>query len=174
MTAVKSTAVIGLGGNLENPQIQVQRAIQALSELPQTQLLKASRLYASKPQGPQDQPDFINAVAIIQTALNPYDLLAACQELESTLGKRKVRHWGERLIDLDILLYDDVCLQTPQLTLPHAFLAQRDFVLLPLQEIWPDCDIVNLGKVTDLVNNLTETFVLPIDPFLEKFPLDPV
>lgn len=156
-------AIIGLGGNLDNPQQSVTQAIALLSELPSTKLVKASSLYASKPQGPQDQPDFINAVAMIETKLAPMALLASLQTLEKQMGKVKKRHWGERLIDLDILLFADRIIDLPQLTIPHPQIPFRDFVLLPLAEIMPDCEIPKYGKVADLIAELSESFLYPLE-----------
>ena len=128
---------IGLGSNLANPLLQVQSALRSLSELPSTQLQQVSPCYASTPQGPQDQPDFVNAVCLLQTELTPLALLDALQAIEQAQGRIKKRHWGERLIDLDILLYDNMLLQTERLTLPHPQMVQRDFVLIPLADIAP-------------------------------------
>jgi 2-amino-4-hydroxy-6-hydroxymethyldihydropteridine diphosphokinase len=128
---------IGLGSNLANPLLQVQSALRSLSELPSTQLQQVSPCYASTPQGPQDQPDFVNAVCLLQTELTPLALLDALQAIEQAQGRIKKRHWGERLIDLDILLYDNMLLQTECLTLPHPQMVQRDFVLIPLADIAP-------------------------------------
>lgn len=156
------TAVIGIGSNLDSPKDQVIRAIDSLNRLDGCQLLASSSLYASKPQGPQDQPDFVNAVAVIETTLSPQALLARLQALEIRQGKNKLRHWGERVIDLDILLYGQQVIHTDDLQVPHPQMAHRDFVLLPLQEILPDCEIPGVGAVGDLVNQLTETFVIPL------------
>jgi len=153
---------IGLGSNLQDPASQIEQAFQALDQLPQTRLLKHSRLYSSKPLGPQDQPDFVNAVCLVETELDPQTLLAALQEIERNQGRIKKRHWGERNIDLDILLYADQKLQTQTLTIPHPEIAQRDFVLLPLAEITPGLLIPELGPVEDLISQLEITFVIPL------------
>ncbi len=135
MSAV--TAYIGLGANIGDPQQQLIRALQALNGLPSTRLTDWSSFYSSRPLGPQDQPDFINAVAAIETSLSPAELLACTQQLELAQGREKVRHWGERCIDLDILLYDDRVVDTPDLKIPHAGLTERSFVVVPLLEIAP-------------------------------------
>ena len=136
MSAV--TAYIGLGANIDDPQQQLIRALKALNGLPSTRLTGWSSFYSSRPLGPQDQPDFINAVAVIETSLPPAELLAHTQHLESAQGREKRRHWGERCIDLDILLYGDQVVDTPDLTIPHAGLTERSFVIVPLLEIAPD------------------------------------
>lgn len=153
---------IGLGSNLQDPASQVERALQSIDQLPKTRLLKHSRLYSSKPLGPQDQPDFVNAVCLIETELDPQALLFALQQIELNQGRIKKRHWGERNIDLDILLYADKTLQTQTLTVPHPEIAQRDFVLLPLAEIAPGLLIPGLGQVEDLISQLETTFVIPL------------
>lgn len=154
---------IGLGANLNDPQAQIEQAIVSLSKIPQTRFIKASSLYASKPQGPQDQPDYVNAAVHLETALTPLELLSACQSIEQQQGKQKVRHWGERLIDIDILLFDDWVVDTPDLTIPHPFMTQRDFVLLPLLEIWPDCQLPDQSCLSDWITQLPETFVMALN-----------
>jgi len=129
---------IGLGSNLAEPLLQLQRALTALAELPQTSLLASSSFYRSAPMGPQDQPDFVNAVAALATMLSAEDLLDRLQAIETAQGRVRSRHWGPRTLDLDLLLYGDTCLQGPRLTLPHARLAERNFVLYPLAELAPD------------------------------------
>ncbi|WP_038150407.1 2-amino-4-hydroxy-6-hydroxymethyldihydropteridine diphosphokinase [Thiomicrorhabdus chilensis] len=153
---------IGLGSNLQDPASQIEQSFQTLDQLSQTRLVKHSRLYSSKPLGPQDQPDFVNAVCLIETELDPQTLLAALQEIEHNQGRIKKRRWGERNIDLDILLYADQKLQTQTLTIPHPEIAQRDFVLLPLAEITPGLLIPELGPVEDLISQLETTFVIPL------------
>lgn len=128
---------IGLGANLNNPHTQIQTAVEFLKHLPSTQLLVVSSYYGSKPLGPQDQPDYQNAVAEITTELTPTELLDALQAQEQQQGRIKLRHWGERCIDLDILLYGDLVLESERLTLPHKELKKRSFVVMPLQEIAP-------------------------------------
>jgi len=154
---------LGLGGNLSNPVEQLKVALKSINSLPNTELLKTSSFYASKPQGPQDQPDFVNTVCQISTSLEPGALLAALQRIELEQGKVKKRHWGERLIDLDILLYDQLQMATQQLTLPHAHMHQRDFVLVPLAEIAPELEIPDQGSVVQLIEQLDESFLIPLD-----------
>ncbi|MDG6773407.1 2-amino-4-hydroxy-6-hydroxymethyldihydropteridine diphosphokinase [Thiomicrorhabdus sp. ZW0627] len=154
---------IGLGSNLDNPAGQIEKALQALDALPETRLLKASRLYSSKPLGPQDQPDFLNAVCLLETALPPLKLLDALQAIEREQGRVKKRHWGERSIDLDILLYGRMRMDSERLTLPHKEIANRDFVLLPLAEISPGLTIPEQGQVENLVERLETTFVVPME-----------
>lgn len=135
--ATQHCAYIGLGSNLDDPIRQVEQALDELSRLPLCRRATRSSLYASKPVGPQDQPDFVNAVAVIETRLSPLALLDQLQALEQRHSRRRLRHWGPRTLDLDLLLYDDARLDIPRLQVPHPELARRGFVLLPLAEIAP-------------------------------------
>ena len=132
--------LIGLGSNLCDPALQVTKAIAALSSLPQTRLIQASSLYQSLPQGPQDQDRFCNAVALLETRLTPAALLLALQAIEQQSGRIKTRHWGERILDLDLLFYGQhtIRLHDPDLCIPHPHALSRDFVLIPALEICPD------------------------------------
>lgn len=154
---------IGLGGNLDNPLSQLQSAVVHLESLPETTLVRCSQFYGSKPLGPDDQPDFINAVCQIETQLSPQVLLSALQKIEIEQGRIKKRHWGERLIDLDILLYADEIIKTADLTIPHAEIALRDFVLIPLAEIAPGLVIPGLGCVETLISNLEISYLKPLN-----------
>ncbi len=131
-------AYIGLGSNLEAPAEQIKTALIDLQSLPATQLLKTSSLYASPPMGPQDQPDYINAVALLDTTLPAHDLLDALQAIEQQHGRQRKRHWGERTLDLDILLYGQQMIEDERLRVPHPGLTQRAFVVYPLLEIAGD------------------------------------
>lgn len=130
---------IAIGSNLGNPINKAQKAIQALQSLPHSKMVKVSSLYSSKPMGPADQPDYINAVAALDTLLSPLELLEHTQAIELEQGReRKNERWGPRTLDLDILLYGDLVLESEQLTLPHYGISVREFVLYPLAEIEPD------------------------------------
>jgi 2-amino-4-hydroxy-6-hydroxymethyldihydropteridine diphosphokinase len=128
---------IGLGGNLENPAARLCRTLARLDQLPDTRVIRHSSLYGSRPVGPADQPDFINAVAELETELTPLALLDKLQGLENDAGRVRTRHWGERTLDLDILLLDDRVVNEPRLRIPHPELEHRGFVLVPLAEIAP-------------------------------------
>ena len=161
--ATMTRVYIGIGSNLQEPIQQVQQAIAALSQLPSTQLLSRSRLYRSSPMGSQDQPDYINAVAEIETTLTPLELLQALNEIERTQGRvRDGSRWGPRTIDLDILLFGDECINLPQLTIPHPGLHERNFVLYPLQEIAPALEIPGRGELVTLVANCPASGLEPI------------
>ena len=129
-------AYIGLGSNLDDPLAQVMRAIDELSALPQTQLVQCSAIYSSKPVGPE-QPDFINAVALLDTHLAPLALLDALQAIEQQHGRQRLVHWGARTLDLDLLLYGEQVINQPRLNVPHPGLQERAFVLVPLADIAP-------------------------------------
>ena len=130
---------IGMGANLIEPVAQLKRAVAALALLPATQLRQVSQFYSSKPMGPQDQPDYVNAVAAIETELSPQQLLTALQQIEQQQGReRKAERWGPRTLDLDILLYGQLKLTTANLTIPHYGMHLREFVLYPLAEIAPE------------------------------------
>lgn len=128
-------AAIGLGSNLGNPARNVRRALQALSETGAT--IAVSHFYASKPWGKSGQPDFCNAVALIETELRPRELLAALKVLETRLGRVPGERWGPRVIDLDILTYGEERMDEPDLQIPHAHLYERAFALVPLAEVDP-------------------------------------
>lgn len=135
---MKKIVYIGLGSNLENPVRQIITATQSLSQIPETALLQASSFYISPPMGPTDQPDFINRVVGLETALAAEPLLDCLQEIERKQFRIRTRHWGPRTIDLDILLYGDQIITSNRLTVPHAGLKDRAFFLYPLAEIAPN------------------------------------
>src|SRR5690606_20035854 len=130
MTTDASTfnVFIGLGSNLGDSAVTLQRAARALAELPGTQLIDVSPLFRTRPVGPQDQPDYLNAAAHLVTTIAPVELLVALKGIEQQLGRTPTRHWGERVIDLDILDYENVILDSERLTLPHAHIGERGFV----------------------------------------------
>lgn len=128
---------IGIGSNIDNPIKQLQRAFDWLQQLPSSHLVKRSALFRTAPIGPQDQPDFINAVAALETTLTPLVLLDQLQHLEQKAGRIHRRHWGERSLDLDLLLYGKQTINTPRLKVPHPEMQHRAFVLVPLADIEP-------------------------------------
>ena len=148
-------AYIALGSNLHTPLEQLKRALNALAQLPQTQLMAVSSFYRSKPLGPQDQPDYLNAAVEISTALSPLALLDELQRIENEQGRVRLRRWGERTLDLDILLYGDEIIQTERLTVPHYDMHNREFVIVPLAEIAPNLILPNGQKLAELVDRFT-------------------
>lgn len=140
------TAFIGLGSNLEDPSGQLQRAFADLDALPDTRLVAHSSLYRSAPVGYLDQPDFVNAVARLETGLTPHDLLRSLLDIEHRHGRERTFRNAPRTLDLDVLLYDDLQLHEHGLTIPHPQMHLRAFVLQPLLEIAPDCAIPGVGS----------------------------
>lgn len=150
MAAQTHTACVALGANIGEPLRQIEAGFSALAALPGTRLLARSSLYRSAPVGYADQPDFINAVAMIETALVPHALLDALLEIERAHGRVREFPNAPRTLDLDIVLYGDVVLQEPGLTIPHARMLERAFVMVPLTEIAPDVVVPGRGRVRDL------------------------
>lgn len=138
MAAAQHTAYISLGSNLADPVRQIEQALDELDGLPLTRRSTCSPLYRSRPVGPQDQPDFVNAVARIATRLSPLALLDQLQALEQRHRRVRQRHWGPRTLDLDLLLFANRRLTSARLTLPHPGLLERIFVLIPLADIAPE------------------------------------
>jgi 2-amino-4-hydroxy-6-hydroxymethyldihydropteridine diphosphokinase len=151
-----SRAFIALGSNLQQPQQQVQQALNELARLPKTSLIKHSSLYRTAPVGYDNQPDFINAAAEVETDLAPLELLHALLALESTQGRERPFPNAPRVLDLDLLLYDDMVMNTAELTLPHPRMHERGFVLLPLAEIAPDLIIPEYGNITQLAQTCVD------------------
>lgn len=149
------TAYIAVGSNLDDPINQAKLAIEALKTLPQSQFITASSLYSSTPMGPQDQPDYINAVVAIKTQLSPLALLDCTQAIEQQQGrKRKAERWGPRTLDLDIVLYGNEVMDSERLTLPHYGMKAREFVLYPLYEIAPSLQLPDGTKLSELLNQV--------------------
>jgi len=141
-------ALVGLGGNLGDAAATVRHAFKDLDALPHTRLLRASRLYRSRAWGRTDQPDFINAVAMLQTTLGARELLDALLGIEHDAGRERHadERWGPRILDLDLLLYGDAVIDEPGLHVPHPHLHERSFALAPLVEIAPDAMIPGVGS----------------------------
>jgi len=144
-------AYIGIGSNQDNPAARAQAAFEELERLPATRLVARSSLYGSKPMGPADQPDYVNAVAGVDTRMPALDLLQALAQIEDRQGRvRGTQKWGPRTLDLDLLLYGAQCIATPVLTVPHPGMHERDFVLVPLAEIAGDLDVPGRGSLSIL------------------------
>lgn len=141
------TAYVALGANLDDPATTVRAAFAALANLPDSRIVHCSSLYRTAPVGLADQPEFINAVAEVETALAPEALLDALLEIEQRFGRIRAERNGPRTLDLDLLLYNDQCVDLPRLTLPHPRLHLRAFVLQPLAEIAPNLTIPGRGTV---------------------------
>lgn len=142
------TAYVGLGGNLGNPVATLKAAVFELNGIPGSRCMQVSGFYRNPPMGPQDQAPYINAVAAIETRLAPLVLLRWLLELEHRHGRVRGRHWGARTLDLDLLLYGAVSMQTRELVLPHPGLHCRAFVVHPLAELTPTLSIPGRGALS--------------------------
>lgn len=149
-----SLAYVALGSNLEQPAEQIRAALAALAALAGTSVLAHSSLYLTTPVGYLDQPDFINAVAQLETSLSPHDLLEALMQIEAGFGRERSFRNAPRVLDLDILLYQDTVLDDPQLLLPHPRMHQRAFVMVPLAEIAPDLPVGEHGQAAAIAATL--------------------
>ena len=150
-----SIVYIALGSNLNMPIQQLNLAIQAMADLPDTEIKKVSSLYQSQPLGPQDQPDYVNAVACLETGLSPLALLDALQNIENEQGRIRLRRWGERTLDLDILLYDNQIIHNERLTVPHYDMQNREFVIVPLYEVSPELILPDGVSLQQLVKRFS-------------------
>ena len=147
-------AYVGLGSNLDGPSQQIETAFELLNAIPKTRLITRSTLYRSAPFGGIEQPDFINAAAALLTRLTAQKLLDELQQIERNRGREPggVR-WGPRVLDLDLLVYSHSVITTPDLTVPHPGIAERNFVLLPLCDLAPDLDVPGLGRIDKISVN---------------------
>ena len=161
MTTPGQRTYIGLGSNLENPRNQVEAALEELNQLPGTRLLAASSLYQSKPLGPP-QPDFINAVALLETTLPALALLDQLQGLEQRHQRVRREHWGPRTLDLDLLLYGDESVDHPRLQVPHPELTKRNFVLYPLAELAPELTLPTGTPLAALLAQVSRDGLQPL------------
>ena len=146
-----STVYIGLGSNINGPVQQIESAIKSLNQLPHAKMASLSSLYSSPPMGPSPQPDYVNAVICLQTKLAPVQLLDKLLAIEALQGRKRGIRWGSRSLDLDILMYDQIILNSERLKIPHPGLCERNFVLYPLQEIAPELKIPGRGQIVDCI-----------------------
>lgn len=163
---METLCYIGIGSNLGDSVANVNSALKQLSIHPQLKLLSRSGLYSSKPHGPQNQPDYVNAVAAITTELPAMDLLHALFHIENNHGRERLsdQRWGPRTLDLDLLLYGDSIIDEPDLTVPHPYLCERSFVVYPLSELSPELILPNGVRLQDCKQQLAgdDLFVLAI------------
>ncbi|MGP8850527.1 2-amino-4-hydroxy-6-hydroxymethyldihydropteridine diphosphokinase [Enterobacter asburiae] len=149
-------AYIAIGSNLASPLEQVNAAVQALGEIPQSKIVAVSSFYRTPPLGPQDQPDYLNAAVVLETALDAETLLDNTQRIELHQGRvRKAERWGPRTLDLDIMLFGHETINTERLTVPHYDMKNRGFMLWPLFEVAPDLifpDGIPLRTILDNLN----------------------
>ena len=159
-----STAYVGIGSNLGEPLEQVRRARDALAELPKTRLVEISPLYRNPAVGPGEQPDYVNAVAAIETRLEPHELLDALLVIEANQGRiRGAVRWQPRTVDLDLLVYGDRTIRDQRLTVPHPHIHERAFVLKPLLDLAPDLDVPGHGPVATLLSDVPGGLLRRID-----------
>ncbi|MBP2196527.1 2-amino-4-hydroxy-6-hydroxymethyldihydropteridine diphosphokinase [Pantoea cypripedii] len=149
---------LALGSNLADPLHQVDAALAALDAIPQTTRVATSSLYRTPPYGPQDQPDYLNAVVALETGLTAESLLDQTQRIELEHGRvRKAERWGPRTLDLDILLFGDAVINTPRLTVPHYDIHNRAFMLLPLLELAPQLTFPDGTPLAPLLATLDQS-----------------
>lgn len=161
-------ACVALGANLGDPAAQVRLAAAELALIPETRLMACSSLYLSKPVGFLDQPDYVNAVAVLHTRLTPRTLLDRLLEIETRHGRSRAFKNAPRTLDLDLLLYDGLVMHEPGLTLPHPRMLERAFVLAPLAEIAPGCIIPGQGSVRENLAKLDSAGLIRLpDPALK-------
>lgn len=153
---MRERCFIGIGSNINHPILQVKTALMRLAQLPDSYPLATSPLYQTQPVGYTSQPDFINAVMAIKTALSPLILLKELQKIENEQGRVRDIRWGPRTLDVDLLLYDNQQFQTPELTIPHPRLTERAFVLRPLLDIAPDFILPNGAPLQTAYDQLPE------------------
>ena len=157
-------AYVALGSNLDDPHRQVERAFEALARLPGTRLVLRSGIYRSRPFGPVEQPDFVNAVAGLLTQLDATTLLRELKSVESALGRAApVVRWGPRRIDLDLLVHGTTRVQELGLHVPHPGIAERAFVLVPLCDVSPSLLVPGMGRVTGMLARLDAAELERID-----------
>jgi len=150
MSLLWRPAYVGIGSNLDSPRERVLEAMERMKVLAATRLEIRSPLYLTRPLGPQDQPDFVNAVAGLLTQLSARDLLSGLLGIEQNMGRDRRERWGPRIIDLDLLWMVGAAVDEPGLTVPHPGVSTRNFVLYPLADIAPLIKIPGLGALLDL------------------------
>jgi len=144
-----ATCYLGLGTNLGDRRANLTKALQHLGQVPTVEIVKTSSIYETAPVGPQGQPDFLNQVVQAEVTCSARRLLELVQGIEQDMGRVRRRRWGERIIDIDILLYGDETIDEPDLQIPHPQMLARQFVLVPLAEIAPDLILPDGGRATD-------------------------
>ena len=161
--AAVADAFVALGANLENPVLQVTQALSELAAIDGTHVLAASSLYRTAPVGYADQPDFINAVARLETGLSPRALLDALHVIENRHARQRSMRNAPRTLDLDLLLYGTLVMREDDLTLPHPRMHERAFVLMPLVEIAPDVAVPGHASASRLLSQVDRSGVEKLD-----------
>ena len=163
MTMLWRPAYVAIGSNLDHPQARVHEAFERLATLPSTLLVRRSRLYETRPMGPQDQPHFVNAAAGLLTQLTARELLRGLLGIETAMGRHRHERWGPRVIDLDLIWVPGETIDEPGLTLPHPGVSMRNFVLYPLADIAPTLAIPGHGNVLELLQRFGEDDISVLD-----------
>jgi len=157
-------AYIGLGSNLSDPRKQVLQAVNEINKIVDSEVLTVSSLYLSRPMGPQDQDDYINAVLALETNLSAIALLDALQAIESAAGRiRKENRWGARILDCDILLFGNDVIENSRLTVPHYGMKEREFVILPLAEIAPNLSLPDNEEIKKIAGQINDNGIIRLD-----------
>lgn len=159
--AAALTATLGLGSNIGDKSANIDRAVELLAEDGDIRVIAISRKFRSPPWGDLDQDWFVNACAAIETPLEPHELLKRCQKVEADMGRVRLRKWGPRIIDIDVLTFGDRVIADPDLVVPHPLIGERPFVLVPLSEIAPDL-IIKGERISKLVAGLGDTGLAPL------------
>jgi len=165
---VTVVAYVGLGSNLQDPTAQLARAVMELARLPETTLQAQSPFYASRPVGPQDQPDFVNGAVALSTKLPALQLLDHLQAIEQAHGRERKQHWGPRTLDLDLLLYGQEAITHERLTVPHAELPNRDFVLQPLLDLAPELALPDGRRIDQLRTQCPDNHLRKLPPLMQR------
>jgi 2-amino-4-hydroxy-6-hydroxymethyldihydropteridine diphosphokinase len=163
MTSFWRPAYVAIGSNLNHPHARVLEAFERLAALPSARSVLRSRLYATRPLGPQDQPDFVNAAAGLVTQLTPRELLASLLGIEQAMGRNRQERWGPRVIDLDLIWMLGEAIDEPGLTVPHPGVSTRNFVLYPLADIAPTLAIPGHGNVSELMRRVGDDGISVLD-----------
>jgi 2-amino-4-hydroxy-6-hydroxymethyldihydropteridine diphosphokinase len=164
MNALWTPSYVAIGANLDDPEKRVREAFTSLAGLPDTRLIARSKLYRSRPLGPTDQPDFVNAAAGMLTRLSAHELLAQLKSLEQSLGRTTpIVRWGPRRIDFDLSVFGSQQIQSETLTVPHPGVPVRNFVLYPLLDIAPDLAVPGLGRIRDLAARISAEGLSALD-----------
>ena len=149
--------LIGLGSNMGEREQNLQQALGMLEADSSIRIEKISSIYETAPFGVRDQDDFLNMVVAVETELSPENLLQKCLGVENAMGRVRSRHWGPRIIDLDLLFYDAVQMQTNNLTLPHPGIGQRAFVLIPMRDVAMDTQLQGWRTIDSMLAGVTES-----------------
>jgi len=163
MDSLWRPAYVAIGSNLNHPQTQVREAFERLGALRATHLMMRSRLYHTRPMGPQDQPHFVNAAAGLLTQLSARELLRLLLAIEIAMGRNRQERWGPRVIDLDLVWMQGDAIDEPGLTVPHPGVSTRNFVLYPLADIAPSLVIPGHGIVSNLLRGVGDEGISVLD-----------